>query len=129
MVELLRRWRERRTLWSCLAIAAMVAVAWGSLMPASGLPQTLPWDKANHFVGYAVIAGLIGLAGVRPAGAFWIAVIFGIVLEGLQLLVPGRYGGDPFDVLANTLGAGSAILLLGILERLLSAPASKRPRV
>lgn len=118
--QLLRRLQERRSLWAWLAVAAMLAVAWGSLTPASELPQTLPWDKANHFIGYGVVAGLIRLAGVRPSGAFWIAVIYGIVIEGLQMAVPGRYGGDPFDVLANTLGAGSAVLLLFGLERWLS---------
>ncbi|HSH48716.1 MAG TPA: VanZ family protein [Halomonas sp.] len=122
----LRRWRERRRLWAWLAIAAMLAVAWGSLTPASELPQHMPWDKASHFVGYGVVAGLIGLAGVRLVGAFWIAVIFGIAIEGLQLAVPGRSGGDPFDVLANTLGAGSAIGLLAGLDRLL-APSVRDP--
>jgi VanZ family protein len=124
--QLLRRWRERRRLWAWLAVAAMVAVAWGSLMPASELPQTMPWDKASHFVGYGVVAGLIGLARVRPVGAFWIAVIFGIAIEGLQLAVPGRHGGDPFDVLANTLGAGGAILLLAAFDRLLAPSAREQ---
>ncbi len=98
----------------------MLAVAWGSLTPASGLPQTLPWDKANHFMGYGVIAGLIHLAGLRASGAFWVAVIYGVTLEGLQMVVPGRLGGDPYDVLANTLGAGSAIVLLNGVARWLS---------
>lgn len=106
-------------LYRLLAIAAMLAVAWGSLTPASELPQTLPWDKANHFIGYGVIAGLIRLAGVRSSGAFWIAVIYGTLIEGLQMAVPGRHGGDPWDVLANTLGAISAVVLLAGLERLL----------
>lgn len=118
MARLLHRLQERRSLWAWLAVAAMLAVAWGSLTPASELPQTLPWDKANHFVGYGVVAGLIRLAGVRSGGAFWITVIYGIVIEGLQMVVPGRYGGDPYDVLANTLGAASAVLLLAGLGRL-----------
>lgn len=120
--RLLRRLQERRRLLAWLAAAAIIAIAWGSLTPASELPQTLPWDKANHFVGYGVVAGLLGLAGIRPAGAFWIAVIYGIAIEGLQMAVPGRYGGDPYDVLANTLGAGSAVLLLVGLDRLLNRP-------
>lgn len=110
----------QRKRWAWLAFVAMLAVAWGSLMPASELPQALLWDKASHFIGYGAIAGLIRLAGVRSSGAFWIAVIYGILIEGLQMAVPGRYGGDPFDVLANTLGAGSAVLLLCGLDRWLS---------
>ncbi|MBB3141406.1 VanZ family protein [Halomonas organivorans] len=113
----LRRWHDRRRLWAVLAAVAALLVAWGSLMPGDELPDALPWDKANHFLGYAAIAGLCGLAGLRLPLAFAAAALFGVAIEFAQIAVPGRFGGDPADILANTLGAGCAVLALHGLRR------------
>ncbi|MFG6176219.1 VanZ family protein [Halomonas sp. THAF12] len=120
----LRRWHDRRRLWAVLAAVAALLVAWGSLMPGDELPDALSWDKANHFLGYAVIAGLFGLAGLRPLTAFAAGWGFGAVLEFAQLLVPGRAGGDLADLLANALGAACAVLALaGVRRGFLRAPS------
>ncbi|PMR68035.1 VanZ family protein [Halomonas heilongjiangensis] len=111
-----RKWRR---LWAALAVLAAVAIAVGSLTPGSEMPERLPWDKANHFVGYAGLAGLMGLAGVRLPIAFAVAVLYGIVIEYAQIPVPGRSGGDWYDILANGLGAASAALVLHALRRAL----------
>lgn len=112
----LKRWYERRWLWTLLAVLAAVAIAVGSLTPGSEMPERLPWDKFNHFVGYAGLAGLVGLTGWRPASTFLIVAFYGIVIEYLQMVVPGRSGGDWQDILANSLGAAIAVLLLKALR-------------
>lgn len=119
LTDLLRRWHDRRRLWAGLALAAALTVAWGSLMPSDELPRSLPWDKLNHFLGYAAIAGLGGLAGLRLTMAFAAAALFGVAIEFAQIAVPGRFGGDPADILANTLGAACAVLVLAGLRRAL----------
>ncbi len=119
LTALLRRWHDRRRLWAGLAVAAALVVAWGSLTPGDALPRSLPWDKASHFLGYAAIAGLGGLAGLRLSLAFAAAALFGVAIEFAQSAVPGRFGGDPADLLANALGAGCAVLLLAGLRRAL----------
>ncbi|MDZ7853844.1 MAG: VanZ family protein [Halomonas sp.] len=111
-------WRRR---WAVLACLAALVIAWGSLTPSSELPETLPWDKASHFIGYAGLAGLIGLAGVYLPLGFLAALLLGIAIEFAQLLVPGRSGGDWADILANGLGAGAALLLLVGLRKYLAA--------
>lgn len=111
-----RHWRRR---WAWLAGAALLVVAWGSLTPASELPESLPWDKASHVLGYAGIAGLLGLAGVWLPLAFLAAVLFGITIEFAQIPVAGRLGGDVADMLANGLGAAMAVLGLQGLRRCL----------
>lgn len=116
LTDLLRRWHDRRRLWAGLALAAALTVAWGSLMPSDELPRSLPWDKLNHFLGYAAIAGL---AGLRLTMAFAAAALFGVAIEFAQIAVPGRFGGDPADILANTLGAACAVLVLAGLRRAL----------
>lgn len=117
LTDLLRRWHDRRRLWAWLALAAALTVAWGSLVPGDALPRSLPWDKLNHFLGYAAIAGLSGLSGLRLTLAFAAAALFGVAIEFAQIAVPGRFGGDPADILANTLGAGCAVLVLWGLRR------------
>ncbi|PAU77500.1 VanZ family protein [Halomonas salipaludis] len=115
--EVLRRWHERCRLWLALALLAALVIAVGSLTPGSEMPQRLPWDKFNHFVGYGGLAALVSLAGVRSLRAFAMVVAYGIAVEYAQIPVPGRSGGDGWDILANTLGAGCALLLLVWLRR------------
>jgi len=112
-----QRWYHQHRLWAVLAILAAVTIAVGSLLPASEMPSTLPWDKFNHFVGYAGLAGLVGLSGLLLWRTFSVVVLYGIGIEYLQTLVPGRTGGDWMDIFANTLGALTAVLLLAALRR------------
>ncbi|MDR9438704.1 MAG: VanZ family protein [Halomonas sp.] len=110
-----RRWCRR---WVVLVCLAGLVIVWGSLTPGSEMPETLPWDKASHFIGYAGLAGLVGLAGVRLPLAFLSALLLGIAIEIAQLPVPGRSGGDWADILANGLGAASAALGLYAFRRI-----------
>ncbi|WP_110678086.1 MULTISPECIES: VanZ family protein [Salinicola] len=115
--------RQRRGAWRRLALLAVMAwaigVAWGSLTPGAEMPRYLPWDKFNHVVGYAGLTLWLGLAVRRWAWAraWMIALVFGIVIEYLQLWVPGRAGGDWEDILANALGATVAALLGARIRR------------
>ncbi|MFG6158546.1 VanZ family protein [Halomonas sp. 1390] len=107
-----------RRLWAVLAVLAALVIAWGSLTPGSELPGSLPWDKASHFIGYAGLTGLIGLAGVRLPWALLISVLYGAAIEVAQIPVPGRLGGDLQDILANALGAACAVAGLKALRHL-----------
>lgn len=118
-LDSLRRLHDRRRLWAALVVVAALIIALGSLTPGSEMPRQLPWDKLNHFVGYAGLAGLLGLAGVRLPLTLLVVVGYGGIIEFTQLLVPGRSGGDWSDILANGLGAVSAVLLLAGLRRLM----------
>lgn len=114
----MRGGRGWRRLWAGVAVLAALAIALGSLIPGGEMPDRLPWDKANHFLGYAGLAGLLGLAGVRLSLAGGFAVFYGITIEVAQIPVSGRSGGDWADILANGLGAASAVTLLLVLRRL-----------
>lgn len=87
--------------------AALVLVL--SLLPDSGGPS-YSWDKANHFIAYAVMSFLfmraaVGVSSVRAAfAAVAVATLFGIGVEFLQSLTSTRQA-DALDALANTLGA------------------------
>ncbi|MCE8017115.1 VanZ family protein [Halomonas sp. MCCC 1A17488] len=114
--------RKRHRLWAVLAVLAAVVIAFGSLTPGDEMPRTLPWDKFNHFVGYAGLAVLSGLAGLPLVRAFIAVTLYGICIEYLQVPVPGRSGGDWADILANSLGAAAAVLLLAAIRRYWQRP-------
>ncbi|MBI2400310.1 MAG: VanZ family protein [Deltaproteobacteria bacterium] len=84
-------------------------------MPDSGEPS-YGWDKANHFVAYAVmsllfmrVAAMCGMSSARAALAAIIAVsLFGIGVEFLQSLTSTRKA-DALDALANGLGAAVGV--------------------
>nr|WP_290442902.1 VanZ family protein [Halomonas sp. OfavH-34-E] len=78
-------------------------------MPASELPEDLPWDKANHLIAYAGLATLLALASGRSGLSMGLAVTYGVAIEFAQIPVPGRLGGDVWDIVANTLGAGLGV--------------------
>ncbi|WP_053070789.1 VanZ family protein [Halomonas sp. PR-M31] len=126
---MIRRLLEKRWLWALLALAAALAIALGSLTPGNEMPKNLPWDKLNHFLGYAVLGFLTGLAGLRLWLAWLVTSGYGVIIEYAQVIAPGRYGGDPQDMLANALGAALAVLLLTALRHLLNDyPFSKNYR-
>ncbi|MBY6031307.1 VanZ family protein [Halomonas sp. DP8Y7-1] len=104
--------------WWGLALLLAAVIAWGSLMPASELPEDLPWDKANHLLAYAGLAALVALACDRVWLSVGLAVGYGVLIELAQIPVPGRLGGDPWDMLANTLGALLGVLLVCQCRRL-----------
>ncbi|TDX28703.1 VanZ family protein [Modicisalibacter xianhensis] len=112
--------RDRR-LWAMVVIAAALAIAVGSLTPGDEMPQNLPWDKFNHFAGYAVLALLTGLAGWRGLFGWGVVSAYGVAIEFAQIVVPGRLGADPADMLANALGAALGMLLLTAGRRLARA--------
>jgi VanZ family protein len=94
------------------------------------------WDKAEHFLAFAVGAGNLAL-GLRWS-ARWsnarvalvsIAAIsgFGAVDEIHQLFTVGRSGGDPFDWLADTLGAAAGVALILFIYARYSRPRRLPP--
>jgi glycopeptide antibiotics resistance protein len=93
----------------------MVTIAWLSLTPAPpDMGGLLGWDKLQHAVAYALLTFLTGKvfsaicsSPLRAwGGALLFAITVGLGLEIAQeLFTVGRSGGDPADLLANSLGA------------------------
>jgi len=124
-------------LW--LALAGWAGgILWLSSMTPKELPEAafLFSDKLNHFVAFAAGGWLAASAlrlsdpsspAVRPI-IFAIALVaaFGAFDEALQKFTPGRTGGDLYDWIADFLGAivgaVSALLTHGRLERFLTRP-------
>jgi VanZ family protein len=114
----LRKHRPQR--WFTALYALLLAVV--SLVPSDRLPTIPDWsrlfspDKLGHFGAYALFALLLSVSfaperSKRFLWSFLIAVAFGALMEIAQgISGTGRHL-DPFDMVANTIGAGLGTLL------------------
>jgi VanZ family protein len=89
-----------------------------TLLPGSDMPKTdlLSFDKIAHLGIFSVLVILL-IIGFKKQydfrflktnaekAALGLALIYGVVIEVLQIFVPGR-GFEWFDVLANAMGIG-----------------------
>ena len=98
-------------------VAALVAVAWTSLLPADDLPGVKVSDKLVHVAGYAVLGALARLSGLGWPVAVAVVTAFGLLLE----LAQGASGYRSFewaDLLADVVGAtGGAVVASILMQR------------
>ena len=99
-----------RRLWQVVAWALLALVVWLSLTPSPPHPPVLVWDKAQHALAYAVLAGWFMQAWERRANIPWAIVLLGIgiALEYIQGLT-GYRDFDYGDMLANGVGISVAL--------------------
>jgi VanZ family protein len=118
----MKRITVTRIFWLALLCWAG-GILWLSSLAPRELPEAafLAWDKINHLLAYTVGGWLAAsaLRLARPAapvaGRIVLAIAaiaaFGILDEMLQMLTPGRTGGDIGDWIADVLGAVAGALL------------------
>lgn len=83
-------------------------------------PRFLPWDKAEHFLGGAVIA-LLALPAMPGLALGWLIsglAVSAALVEVIQATPQVGRSGDPADWLAGVLGAVLAIALCRLTLRL-----------
>ena len=114
----------RRTFW------VLTAIYWIGIFTLTHLPgsaiQRIPhfWDKAEHFIAYFFLAGLLGCSlmlsfpRVRgiPVGVLLVGFTYGAIDEILQEFVVGR-SADWRDWIADALGVWLAVFLLWALRK------------
>ena len=123
-------------LWGPVALQMLVIFAASSIPNLGALPGGIS-DKSGHGLGYGLLGAVLlrALAGGRLRGVTWrraaaavlLATAYGVSDEFHQWFVPGR-SPDPFDVLADSTGAASAVLIAGVARAwgiLRSSPASR----
>ena len=119
------RWRfVPAAIWAA-AIWAESSTTWPGVAGSTHwlpLPGWLPPDKLAHTVLFGVQALLIAAPIAQPRrrdlGAAWaLATAWGAIDELHQLWVPGR-SSDPWDWLADAIGAAAGIALLQIYLKL-----------
>lgn len=105
---------------AALVIFALLAVLIGyfSLVPAGEAPAPQISDKIRHFAAYATLA--IPAAMWFGPGRLWawlVVAAYGGALEIAQALGCAGREGSWADAFANTLGAGTGVLLIWIVAR------------
>jgi VanZ family protein len=79
----------QRVLKFC-CVAGLIVLAFIGLGPAAWQPRSgLGWE-IDHFAGYCVITLVVCLAWPRPIVVGGALVVFAVLLEGLQALMPDR---------------------------------------
>lgn len=104
----------------------IVTVSYLALVPAPPVSLDLGWDKLNHMLAFTTLAlsGYLSYpfsAGRRALILFGL-LIFGGLIEVLQLFVPGR-SSEWGDLLADSIGIACGALIAAYVLR----AASMRP--
>jgi len=117
----------RARLWHWAPVVLQMAI----IFAASSIPDLGPLpggvsDSSGHSIGYALLGALLlralargRLSGVtwrRAAAAILLASLYGVTDEWHQSFVPGRFP-DPFDVVADCLGATLAVMACVVAAR------------
>jgi glycopeptide antibiotics resistance protein len=108
-----------------LAVVALVATALLTLLPGSPVPYRLIADAVSPWIGPRRVAFILNVTLFVPLGALaawrrsrraFVAVLaLSLLIETLQLVIPGR-SPDPFDLLANGVGAVTGAYLVRTLQ-------------
>lgn len=91
-------------------------------------PRVLAWDKAEHFLGGALIA-LLALPALPGLGVGWLVgglAASAALIEVLQTTMPYGRQGDPADWFAGVLGAVLVIVLFRAVSRLRAGATAPR---
>lgn len=109
------------------SIVWVVIIAVGSFIPSSTIPTVVVSDKWIHFVFYAIFSFLLFLSSHshtnrsnsivnRWTYVFVIGAVVGVLVEVIQhSIISGRQG-EWMDIVANSLGLFSALILSEIIK-------------
>lgn len=102
------------------SIGITIGILFLSLVKLSGVPtmEIKNIDKAYHGFAYFVLAILWLLTFYKkPEKKYLIVlacIVFGVIIEGLQMVLTAYRTGDLLDVIANTCGTLLALLIFNI---------------
>lgn len=107
------RWREPAGLLAAGVLMLALFVDGGG-----GPGVAPPWDKVMHFGYFGLLAAALwmGLGAHRPWQVLALVAGVGLADEWRQLYLPARQA-SAGDFLADLLGAGTALLILGCRPR------------
>ncbi len=108
----------RFAFWLAVLVAFTAAV-----VPAEDSPHVLPWDKAQHFLAFYVLA-FLGAAAYPRRGLLGIGAAlsaFGALIEFVQMIPALHRDAEFFDWVADTVAIAAALLpaaLIAVRKRL-----------
>ena len=106
-----------RPWWRLALLLLLCAVSWLALAPKPPPELSTGWDKLNHLLAFATLAGVAAMAyaqaGWRVAAGL---LAYGGLIEVLQAFTPSRVA-DPADLLSDGLGIAIGLLLARGIRR------------
>ena len=118
--------KERKNLFYGLFFMVTGVILYLTLSPPDELPkQTLfKFDKLGHFVIFFGWTSLFGMLRVAQSGKkarllsiLFSAVLFGLIIEFLQYLMPFKRSAEALDMIANLSGSLAALLPIYLLRK------------
>ena len=111
-----------QTYWRVLVLLLIAAISFLALSPHPPAGLSTGWDKSNHALAFGSL-GFCGFWCLATQRERWVELplallVFGGVIELLQLQVPGRTGEWP-DLLADSVGIALGLLIAVGLQRVL----------
>jgi VanZ family protein len=89
------------------------------LAPTKALPNVHLWDKAEHAIAWAVLAGVgLILFPDRPVAIVAFSLTFGVLVEVLQAVLPFGRDGDWKDWAADCVGVAATFAIYALVRRL-----------
>jgi|SRR5690606_38851300 len=117
----------------------LFGICWAAIIflltvsPGHEMPKTLDWnllgfDTFSHFFVFGLLTLLLIVGFIKQftfnkirnnavAYAIGVGVVYGILIESIQSMIPGRYF-DFIDILANTVGCLTGYLAFYIIYKL-----------
>ncbi len=113
---------EAQRYWRVLVLLLIAAISFLALSPHPPTGLSTGWDKSNHALAFGSL-GFCGFWCVATRRERWMELplgllVFGGVIELLQLHVPGRSGEWP-DLLADSVGIALGMLIAAGWRRIL----------
>ena len=118
--------KERKNLFYGLFFMVTGVILYLTLSPPDELPkQTLfKFDKLGHFVIFFGWTSLFGMLRVAQSGKkarllsiLFSAVLFGLIIEFLQYLMPFKRSAEALDMIANLTGSLAALIPIYLLRK------------
>lgn len=114
--------------WRALLALLIVTVSYLALVPAPPVSIDFGWDKLNHMLAFAALAFSGYLSYPFSAGRrtlmFFGLLLFGGLIEVLQLSVPGR-SAEWGDLLADSIGIACGTLIAACVLRAASTRSAR----
>lgn len=106
---------------------AVAVLLYLTLAPGADLPQEHLWDKAEHAIAWFVLTA-IGLAlwPGRPGRIAGFAFCLGALVEVLQWAMPFGRDGDVRDLLGDSVGIATALVIWAFAWAILRRVAVRR---
>lgn len=127
MIQKIHGFFQERVWLVTLAIVLLTIITLAlTLLPADKVVPEQVWsfDKLGHLLIFGSWTFLIGYYRLlkKPRvlnlfSIFFIGVLFGVIIEGLQYIMPFNRSADVFDIVFDTLGCFLAVLALNLFAR------------